>query len=191
MPRALQRVPRPEVKLSPALSLRARPGEAGIRTRRVAILVADGAEAKPITLLQRALLDAGAVPRLVGPRLGSYHSADGNTLEADATLENSPMVLFDALVLPSGKAAVEQLATIGQTAEFVQLAYRHGKTILAFGEAKDLLEAAGVMLQLPNDEPDPGITAGDAEDAAELIERFTQTMTRHRHDERDQDPPSV
>ena len=191
MPRALQRVPRPEVKRSPTLSLRARPGDAGIRTRRVAILVADGAEAEPITRLQQALLEAGAVPRLVGPRLGSYRAAEGETLEADATLENSPMVLFDALALPSGKAAVETLAGVGPTAEFVQMAYRHGKSILAFGESRDLLEAAGVMPALPNDEPDPGIASGPAEEADELIERFTQAMTRHRHDERDQDPPSV
>jgi catalase len=191
MPRALQRVPRPEVKFSPTLSLRARPGEVGIRTRHVAILIADGAEANPITLLQKALLDAGAVPTLVGPRLGSYRVAAGETLEADATLENSPMVLFDALVLPSGKAAVDQLAGIGQTAEFVQLAYRHGKTMLAFGESKALLEAAGVNSELPNAEPDPGIISGPANEAAALIERFQRAMTQHRHDERDQDPPRV
>jgi catalase len=191
MPRALQRIPRPEIKVSPALSLRARPGEAGVRTQRVAILVADGAEAKPIRRLQKALLDAGAVPRLVGPRLGSYRAADGETLEADATLENSPMVLFDALALPSGKAAVDHLAGIGQTAEFVQLAYRHGKTILAFGESKDLLEASGARLELPDQEPDPGISSGPAKEAADLIEKFLRAMTRHRHDERDQDPPSV
>jgi catalase len=191
MPRALAKAPRPEVKASPALSLRARPGEAGIRTRRVAILVAEGAEAYPITQLQQALLEAGAIPRVIGPRLGSYHSAEGETLEADASLENNPMVLFDALVLPSGKQAVEELSQVGQTAEFVQLAYRHCKTILAFGESKDLLEAAGVMLALPNDEPDPGIIAGEADEADSLIKKFTQAMTRHRHDERDQDPPRV
>jgi catalase len=191
MPRALQKVPRPEVKASPALSLRARPGDAGIRTRRVAILVAEGAEAYPITQLQQALLAAGAVPRLIGPRLGSYHSADGEILEADASLENNPMVLFDALVLPSGKQAVEELSQVGQTAEFIQSAYRHCKTILAFGESKDLLEAAGVLLALPSDEPDPGIVTGEANEADELIAKFTQAMTRHRHDERDQDPPRV
>jgi catalase len=191
MPRALQRVPRPEVKASPALSLRARPGEAGIRTRHVAVLVAEGAEAAPINQLQQALFDAGAIPRLLGPRLGSYKSSEGETLEADASLENNPVVLFDALVLPSGKEAVEALSQIGQTAEFIQLAYRHCKTILAFGESRDLLEAAGVMLALPNDEPDPGIIAGEADEAGELIEKFTRAMTRHRHDERDQDPPPV
>ncbi len=191
MPRALQKVPRPEVKASPTLSLRARPGEAGIRSRHVAILVAEGAEAYPITQLQQALLGAGAVPRLIGPRLCSYHSADGETLEADASLENNPMVLFDALVLPSGKQAVEELSQVGQTAEFIQLAYRHCKTILAFGESRDLLEAAGVLLALPNDDPDPGIIVGEANEADELITKFTQAMTRHRHDERDQDPPRV
>ena len=42
LPRALKRVPKPEVEVSPALSLFARPGDGSIRTRRVAIMVADG-----------------------------------------------------------------------------------------------------------------------------------------------------
>ncbi len=191
MPRAVPRAPRPEVKCSPGLSLRVRPGEAGIRSRRIAILVAEGAEAGPITMLQRALLNAGAVPRVLGPRLGSYRSAEGDVLEADATLENTPVVLFDALALPSGKAAVKELAEIGQTAEFVQLAYRHGKAILAFGESKELLEAMGVSAKLPNGETDQGVACGPAAEAGALIRRFTAALARHRNDERDRDPPPV
>ena len=56
---------------SPALSLLARPGEGGIKTRRVAVLTAQGAEASSIDAVYQALLQEGAVPRLVGLRLGS------------------------------------------------------------------------------------------------------------------------
>jgi catalase len=44
MPRAPARTPRPEVKRSASLSLLARPGDGGIRTRKVAVLVADGVQ---------------------------------------------------------------------------------------------------------------------------------------------------
>jgi catalase len=46
MPRALAKSMAPEVTQSPALSLTARPGDGGIRTRKVAILVADGTSAR-------------------------------------------------------------------------------------------------------------------------------------------------
>ena len=51
LPLALDELPQPEVKVSPALSLFARPGDGSIRTRHVAILVAQGvdsADAKAI-----------------------------------------------------------------------------------------------------------------------------------------------
>ena len=41
LPRALREVPQPEVEQSPTLSLTARPGEMGVATRKVAILVAE------------------------------------------------------------------------------------------------------------------------------------------------------
>src|SRR4029434_9339320 len=44
MPKVLTRAVTPEVSVSPALSLLARPGDGSIRTRRVAILVADGCD---------------------------------------------------------------------------------------------------------------------------------------------------
>src|SRR5687768_10786912 len=44
LPKALKTVPQPEVKVSPPLSLFARPGDGSIKTRRVAILVADGVD---------------------------------------------------------------------------------------------------------------------------------------------------
>jgi catalase len=54
---------------------------------------------------ERALTNAGAIPRFVGPRVGSFRTAEGDLIEADTSMENSPPVLFDGLVLPDGKAA--------------------------------------------------------------------------------------
>ena len=127
MPRLME-PPRIEVEASPALSLSARPGDGSIRGRRIAILLAPGVEADSVRETQDTLVKAGAVVRLVAARLGAAETADGaGSLEADATLETMPSVLFDAVVVPDGKQAAKHLALLGQALEFIKDQYRHCK----------------------------------------------------------------
>ena len=65
---AAPRLTKSEVKSSKALSLFAHPGDGGIRTRRIAILVSDGVAGKALQTLHTRLLAMGAVPRFVGAR---------------------------------------------------------------------------------------------------------------------------
>jgi catalase len=186
MPRVLETVPEPEVTLSPALSLTARPGDGSIRTRKVAILVAPGADGASIEQVQAALLAEGAVPMLVGPRLGTFESSTG-PIEAAASMENTPAVLFDALVLPDGAEAVDLLLRIGNTMEFVKDQYRHCKSILALGASSAILDKAGIEAILPNGDEDPGLFIG----GVGLLDDFVRAIGVHRHPERDMDPPLV
>jgi catalase len=181
----------PEIEVSPALSLMARPGDGSIRSRKIALLVAPGVDGASIVALHKALFDAGAVPRLVAPRLGTIKTADGSTLEADATLENTPGFLFDALVLPDGAAAVEALAADGHTMEFVKDQYRHCKTLLALGASQALLGEAGIPLTLPDGTDDPGLILADAADVDTAVVEFIAAVGKHRHTARDSDPPRV
>jgi catalase len=192
MPRAIERVPRPEVKQSAALSLLAHPGDGGIRSRKVALVVCDGIDGESITAAQAALLEAGAVPRLVGPFVGPVVTMQGDTLQADASLENEPAPLFDALVLPDGEKAVRALALNGRSAEFVKDQYRHCKPILVLGASRMLLEGAGVSPVMPDGSRDPGIvTTEPGEDPADAIASFAEALGRHRVWERETDPPMV
>src|SRR4029450_2214815 len=112
LPQAMPRVSkatRPEVTTSPALSLTFRPGDGSIRGRKGAILTAPGVDASSVTRSQAALSTAGAVVRLLAARLGRVEEA----IEADATFETMPSVLFDAVVVPGGEGAAEQLAAPG------------------------------------------------------------------------------
>jgi catalase len=191
MPRAMKGTPKPEITASPALSLKALPGDGGIATRKIAILLADGIDADPISDLIEALDAAGAVTRLLGTRLGTANSETGEPLEIDATLENSPAVLFDALVLPGGSEAVDALCLDGHTLEFVKDQYRHCKTILALGDSSKILTKAGIPLTLPSGEPDPGLLI-DGQGGTEVNARsFIAAIGLHRHVERDRDPPLV
>jgi hypothetical protein len=79
------------------LSLFARPGKKGIKTRHIAMLVADGVDAAAGLILHEALLDQGAAPRFVGTKLGQAKSATGDPLDVEISLETAPSVLWDAL----------------------------------------------------------------------------------------------
>jgi catalase len=186
--RALVHPTKPEVLASPALSLLALPGECGIRTRQVAILVADGLDGPSIAALREALIEEGAVVHFVGPRVGRFTAADGSAIEADKSLENSPSVLFDALVLPDGARAVDALAGNGQTLEYIKDQFRHCKTILALGASRQLLEKAGVLAYAKDD---AGIIMADSNSMGRSLPDFIAAIAAHRHSARDSDPPKI
>jgi catalase len=190
LPRVLENPAAPEITVSPALSLTALPGKKGVRTRKVAILVANGVEGKSLNAVFTALTAAGAVPRFVGPRLGAFTTMSGDTIEADASMENTGPVVFDALVLPDGDAAVKALAADGHTMEFVVNQYRHCKSILAFGASRMLLDKADISATMPNGDPDAGLLMTKANDR-NAAKKFMRAMEQHRHRERESDPPVV
>jgi catalase len=78
------------VKVSPPLSLMARPGDGSIRTRCIALLVAARHCGAPLEELHRKLADEGAVPRFVGARLGTVRGADGRDIDVEVTFETAP-----------------------------------------------------------------------------------------------------
>src|SRR6478736_363517 len=191
LPKVLKTALKPEISNSPALSIFSQPGDGNIRTRRVAILVADGVDGVAARALHAGLTAKGAVPRYVGVQLGTVSTEDDDTLEADGTLETMPSVLFDALIIPGGKQAIARLGNVGQAAEFIKDQYRHCKPILALGAGVDLVENAGVPVKLPSGEPDPGMLVGHHASAASALPDFVKALSQHRHFERAMDPPEV
>ncbi len=189
MPKVLQKRVDPEVTRSSGLSLFARPGSAGIRARRVAILVADGIDAGKLRALADRLLAGGATPRFIGARLGMVESMHGDPVEVDATFEAVPSVLFDAVAFPGGADAAKRLAMDGRALEFVKDQYRHCKPILVLDGAA-LLEKAGIPSTLPSGQPDPGLVFGEGAEAS-VVEAFVGALEKHRHFDREADPPVV
>ncbi len=191
MPRATDKIAKMEMESAPTLSLMALPGDGTIATRKVAILIADGIDGPSITAVMSALSEAGAVIRLLGSRLGTFMSAQGQAFEADATLENSPAVLFDGLVLPDGSDAVEALAKDGHSLEFLKDQYRHAKSILVLGASSKLLKKAGIFEILPSGESDPGLLVLMPNRYGSAGDSFVAALSQHRHPVRDTDPPLI
>jgi len=187
MPRVQPQPAMPEVTRSPALSLMALPGDGGIRSRRVAILMADGVAGESISAVQAALQAAGATVQLIAARLGPVTSVSGTSLEATATFENTSPVLFDGLVLPEGEAGVTLLGQQVEVMDFISNQYRHGKTILALGASAVLLERAGIGAVLTTGKPDPGVLmdAKAKAKATSVTAAFVSALGKHRHPERE------
>jgi catalase len=184
LPKAMPRLvdpPETEVSASPALSLTARPGDGSIRGRKIAILVAAGVDGDSVTGAHEALRKAGAVVRLVAPRLGGVDTAEGGEpIEADATLETTPSVLYDAVVVPDGEESARNFALLGHALEFIKDQYRHCKPILMLGSGRSVVEGAGVLV-------------GQGEDWALStdLRSFVKAVGRHRNWDRAIDPPLV
>ncbi len=166
-PRALEPPVKAEVDASAPLSLFAVPGDGSIAGRRIALMVADGADSATPQALYDALVGAGAAPRYIGAKLGKVKAKGGGTIEIEATLETMPSPMWDAVVID---VSADALAKVGPAVEFVKEQFRHCKTILVNGAADGgFIEAAGK----------------DSTDA------FIKAVGKHKHYEREKDPSPV
>jgi catalase len=177
--------PIPAYAPSPALSLLSRPGETGIRTRRVAILVANGVDGDKVRAMYTSLLKDGAVPRLVGNMLGKVKTSAGNPLDVEISLEAGPSVMYDAVIVPDGDKSADLLARNAHAIDFLREQYRHCKPILALGTGADLLVKAMIPPALPDGSADPALLIDGSLDA------FKEALASHRSFARETDPPMV
>ena len=191
LPNLVKRTPKPEVQKSDALSLMARPGTLGIKTRRIAILIADGVDGEAARAIHEQLADQVAVPRFVGIKMGPAESVNGDPVEVEVSLEAAPAVLWDAMIIPDGAGSAEALAHSGHAMEFLKDQYRHLKPILLFGAAATLPAKANIPAELPSGEVDPGLLrfAGDESDSS--LQAFVEVLSKHRVFERETDPPRI
>ena len=184
-------LPAPEYEPSPALSLLSRPGVTGIKTRRVAILVAHGVDATMVRTIYDSLLADGAVPRVVASTLGKVKTLDGGMLDVEISLEAGPSVLYDAVVVPDGEDAVAALSRDAHALDFVREQYRHCKPILVLGAGAGLLAKASVPPTLPDGSDDPALLGAHGEDLKQALGAFKEALAMHRSFARETDPPMV
>ncbi|WP_139826108.1 catalase [Derxia lacustris] len=166
-----------EVVPSPMLSMMRGPGP--IDGRKVALLVADGADHAAVELLKSALAGLGLVAQLVGPSLKPLAGRSGTPLAPDFTFENSAALFFDAVALPGGAANCAALMAIGKARTFVAEAYAHGKPILAFEGTAPLLAAAGLPQSAAGPaNPAEGVFVEPV--AGPLLQGFAEALALHR-----------
>jgi catalase len=173
-----------DLKSSAALSMD-RASE-GIKGRKVAILAADGVDAKQISQLKTALAAEGALCEVIARFAGTINGADGKSVAVDKAAPNAPSVIYDAVFVPGGKSSVATLVNFSLAVDFVKETYLHGKPIASAGEGSDLLNKADVPTSADAAKVSSaqGIVTTAGRDMAALAKAFIPAIEAHRHFDR-------
>lgn len=179
-----------KLKKSEALSM-ANTIKDTIKTRQVAVLIADGFDDAAFNTIKAALEAEGAKVLPVANRGGEITGANGGKAKADLTLLTVASVLFDAVLIPGGAKAIAALKQDGDAVHFINEAYRHCKAIAAVGDGKELIQASFVGAQFSSAPAKAPVKAPATEgviindDAAQVATEFIQAIAKHRAWERE------
>lgn len=132
------RRPKKSLEASAALSM-ANTVKDTAKSRRVAILAADGVEGAAVEAMKRALTEVGATPKVVAPRGGTLTTARGAKIPVDFSLLTVGSVLFDAVFIPGGVDSAKALAEEAVAVLFVNEAYKHCTALAVTGAGFALL----------------------------------------------------
>ncbi|MFS8064413.1 MAG: catalase HPII, partial [Luteimonas sp.] len=112
--------------------------------RVVGILIDDGSDATTLKALRKAVESAGAMVKLVAPKVGGATLSDRNKVAADGQLAGTPSLVFDAVALVLSADAGKRLATEAAAVDFVRDAFGHLKAIAADAGAQAVLKAGSI-----------------------------------------------
>ncbi len=167
-PTVAPKVPTPQS--SPALSLMNHaPGN--IKSRKIAILVANGVDGVAIDTFKAKLAEQGALAKIIGPSPAPVKTTDGKMLPVDAAMDGMPSVMFDAVFVPGGADAAAAMAKSGEAKHYLLEAYKHLKPLVVLGAARPLLASLNLTA-------DSGLLEGDDVDA--VFGNFAQALGQHR-----------
>jgi catalase len=180
--------PRRAVSRSEALSM-ANTVKNTIRSRRIAILAANGVNGAELRIVRAALEASGAHTEILAPALGTLRTAEGGTVEVNRSLLTTASIMYDAVFVPGGRASIEALESQGDVIHFINEAFKHYKTIGASGDGVDLLLASDIQgidlsdtLTTPLLVVDQGvITTRDVSDLDPFVQGLTAAVAQHRH----------
>lgn len=170
---------------SPALSMENTIKDT-VKSRQIAILVADGFNHVQVMDMKQALQNAGARAKIVSKFGGMVSSAEGQELEVDKTFLISASVMFDAIYIPGGQQSIETLKQQGDAIHFINEAFRHGKAIAAIGEGVELLQASDIVGADLADQDgriatDNGVVTTRYGSIQDVSEQFIRAIAQHRH----------
>jgi len=160
-----------------------------IKTRKIAVLAADGFDDTALTTVQQALTQAGGQVKVVAPRHGVLRGTHGGEVAVDFSLLTSASVLFDAVYVPGGDMSIAALLHEADAIHFVREAYKHCKAIAATGAGVELLRAAhlgaesldGINTNGRQVIADEGVVIGQETRTDNVAAAFITAIAQHRH----------
>lgn len=141
--------------------------QAGDKIQSVLMMVADGFDEAPATAFQRAMNKAGIHVELVAPEKGlaqGWHDGVwGHHFLVEKGLDEVDVERYDAVYIPGGERSVQSLGDAKATVDLLSRFAAAGKRVVAAGNARALVERAGIEATIAEDgEADTAVAPGHA-----------------------------
>jgi catalase len=159
-------------------------------TKKVAVLAADGVDAKGLMTVRKQLEGAGATVEVVSKLLGKLKPSSGDPVHVDKNYVTAASVMYDGVIVAGGAASVAALATHGDAMHWINETYKHCKTVGAVGEGVDLLRGAKFADVRIADGDNPMAEHGvvTARDPGAFATAYLVALSQYRHwDRQDKD----
>lgn len=135
---------------------------------KIAILVANGCTEQDMTEAQRALIEAGAMTKIISPDAGLVNgwAGDhwGHHYAVDAALGTALSGDYDMLIVPGGQRSLDKLKMTAHTKRFLNGFILSEKPVVMYGDALHVLittdNVRGRTVAGPADMKDVVIQAG-------------------------------
>jgi catalase len=184
---------------SAALSMAGTPKDT-IKTRKIAILAADGVDGGAIEEMKKALAKEGATAEVIAPHLGEIRTVGGASggakgaaavkgaagtasIAVDKSLLTVSSVLYDAVYLPGGAASIRALKEEADAIHFINQAYKHCKAIAVDPEAAELIGKSNIGELLREQGALPGLVFSPGKGG--VAGAFIKAIAQHRFWERE------
>ncbi|KAA5537487.1 catalase [Taibaiella lutea] len=154
-----------------------------IKTRKIAILAADGVDENSLQAVKAALEAEGGVVEVIAPRQGYILSANDTEIPVHQSFLTAASVLYDAVYLPGGTNSVASVEAEADAIHFLNEAFKHCKAIAADEGAVQVLEATYFFKKLPDEFSEDTVLKEGlivSNDSAKLADLFVKAIAQHR-----------
>ncbi len=104
-----------------------------IKNPKVAVLVAEGYSTKDLNIILDLIIENGAKPVIVTPKMGLVRSLEGNFIRSDRSVPIVKARDFDAIFVPDGAESAKNLIVDCLVIDFINEAFLHHRVIGASG----------------------------------------------------------
>ena len=158
-----------------------------IKSRKIAILIADGIDGTSVDKTKKALMSVGAVVEMIAPKFGEVSTVKGIAIPVDKSLMTVSSVLYDAVYIPGGPKAIAMLSQKQDAIDFISQAYKHCKAIAFEFDAEPLIQKTTIGEDLRAKKTLAGVISSSGTQK-DLSKDFINAIAQHRFWEREKSP---
>ena len=113
-----------------------------LQSQKVAVLMANGFNEKEFLKIQRAMIEQGAMLRIISTDSGLVNGWDGkgwgHNFAVDAQLNTALGIDYDAVIIPGGQRSLDKLKLTAHSRRFVGSLMAAMKPVICMGDAVQL-----------------------------------------------------